>query len=248
MSDKARVHSRFNATNNLEFFDQSTHERVFALAGLFYEDDFLAAGKQAFPTTATQGIDWVKKLVETSGTPSVAGVASGQFGQVQLALDATSEKQEATLYWADNKHLDPTKGFEFECRAALSVLPSTAGVEAVFGVAGSWIDGPDNNTEYLEFGASGNGTMLMRSQDGSTQNAISTGVTVTAGVFHIFRIDASNTQDVGYYIDGVRYSTAGQIKFGATGLLQPYLSVYKPSGTGVATLVVDYVRLFSNRA
>jgi hypothetical protein len=37
-------------------------------------------------------------------------------------------------------------------------------------------------------------------------------------------------------------------KFGATGLLQPYLSVYKPSGTGVATLVVDYVRLFSNRS
>ena len=65
MSDKARIHSRLNAANNLEFFDQSTHERVFALAALFYEDDFLAAGKQAFPTTATQGIDWVKKLVET---------------------------------------------------------------------------------------------------------------------------------------------------------------------------------------
>ena len=98
MSDKARIHSRLNAANNLEFFDQSTHERVFALAALFYEDDFLAAGKQAFPTTATQGIDWVKKLVDTGGTPTVAGVASGQFGQVQLALDATSEKQEAT-HW-----------------------------------------------------------------------------------------------------------------------------------------------------
>src|SRR5208282_6823385 len=106
MSDKARIHSRLNAANNPEYFDQNTHERVFALTGLFYEDDFLAASKQAFPTTATQGIDWVKKLVETSGAPSVAGVASGQFGQVQLALDATSEKQEATLYWADNKHLD----------------------------------------------------------------------------------------------------------------------------------------------
>ena len=39
----------------------------------------------------------------------------------------------------------------------------------------SWIDGPDNTTDYLQFGASGNGNMLMRSQDGSTQNAISTG-------------------------------------------------------------------------
>ncbi len=248
MTDKARIHSRFNATNNLEFFDQNTHERVFALAALFYEDDFLAAGKQAFPTTATQGTDWVKKLQQTSGSPSVAGVASAQFGQVQLALDATSEKQEATLYWADNKHLDPTKGFEFECRAALSVLPSAAGVEAVFGVASSWVDGPDNNTEYLQFGASGNGAMLMRSQDGTHQNGISTGVTLAAGAFHIFRIDASNVNDVGYYIDGLRYGAAGQVTFGATGLLQPYLSVYKPSGTGVVTLVVDYVRLFSNRS
>ena len=32
---------------------------------------------------------------------------------------------------------------------------------------------------------------------------------------------------------------------GANAILQPYFSVYKPSGTGVATMDVDYVRFFA---
>ena len=34
---------------------------------------------------------------------------------------------------------------------------------------------------------------------------------------------------------------------GALAVLQPYLGCYKPSGTGVATLTIDYVRDRVNR-
>ena len=34
---------------------------------------------------------------------------------------------------------------------------------------------------------------------------------------------------------------------GALAVLQPYLGCYKPSGTGVATLTIDYVRAWMNR-
>ena len=53
-----------------------------------------------------------------------------------------------------------------------------------------------------------------------------------------------------FFIDGVQVSTNGLVNFAATGtlaVLQPYLACYKPSGTGVATLTIDYVRAWMNR-
>jgi hypothetical protein len=251
MSDRARVHaiSPLNGANTQEFYDTTTHERVFAFAPIFYQDDFMGAGHAAaFPTTATVGSDWIKKTVQTSGSPSVAAVANAAFGQVELLIDTTSEKQEATLYWADKLELDVTKGFVFEARVKFVTLPSASGVEAVFGVSSAWIDGPDNASEYLEFGASGSGVINMRSQDGTTQNAIATGFTADTTTFHIYRIDATVLTNIRYFIDGAEQNTDNQLAFGATGtsaILQPYLSCYKPSGAGNAAFEVDYVRFFA---
>lgn len=245
MSTKAKYFSGVQT-----FYDGTSFETIMPLAPIFYEDEFVGAGKQAFPTSGTQGIDWIKKLVG-AGAPTVAGVASAIGGQVQLALDATSEKQEATLYWADNKHIDVTKGAVFEARVKLNVLPSAAGVQAVFGLANSWIDGPDANTFYLEQGATANGAILNRSQDGATQASIASGTTVLATDWHIYRIDASVLTDVKYFIDGAQTSANNAIGFVATGanaILQPYFSVYKPSGTGVASMTVDYARTWCNRS
>jgi len=219
------------------------------LANIAFLEDFLGAGKGTFPTSATQGLDWIKKLVETGGTPSVAGVSAAGGGQVQLLIDTTSEKQEATLYWADNKGLDVTKGLVFEARVKLTTLPSAAGAEAVWGVSSSWIDGPDNAAEYVEFGITGTGGAVnMRSQDGTTQNALASGFVADTN-FHVYRIDCNVVTDIGFYVDGVRKNTAGQVGFAATGasaILQPYLSLYKASGAGNATMVVDYVRAWMN--
>jgi hypothetical protein len=251
MSDKARVHSIFplNGANSQEFYDTTTHERVFAFTPIFYEEDFMGAGKSAaFPTSATVGSDWIKKTVQTGGTPTVGAIANAAFGQVQLALDATSEKQEASLYWADKLAVDVTAGTVIEVRAKLAVLPSATGVEAVFGLSSAWVDGPDNASEYLEFGANASGVMNMRSQDGTTQNAIASNFTADTTKYHVYRIDATVLTNVRYFVDGVERNTDNQIAFAATGssaILQPYMSVYKASGTGVATLDIDYFKFWN---
>ena len=75
-------------------------------------------------------------------------------------------------------------------------------------------------------------------------------MTLAAGAFHIFKIDAGNVADVQFFIDGVRVSTPSQMSFAATGanaILQPYLAMYKASGTGVGTLQIDMVQIASNR-
>lgn len=235
----------------LAHFDKVSFETVSDYAPLAYRDDFLGAGSLVIPAagSAESGVDWVKKIVGAA-PPTVAGVANGANGQVSCALTATSEKQDAALYFGDQLNFDAAKGLVFEARVKLSVLPSAAGVQAVFGLSSAWIDGPDNASYYLEFGATANGAIKVRSQDGVTQVSSASGVTVLATDWHIFRIDASDVTNVRFYIDGADVTPSTAVAFAATGanaVLQPYFAVYKPSGTGVATQLVDYVKVWTNR-
>jgi hypothetical protein len=238
--------------SGLRFYDSVSFETTLPVAPNAFYQDFLGAGFEAIPAagSATPGAPFVKKIVG-AGPPTVAGVSQAIGGQVAIALTATSEKQDAVLYWDDNLGLDVTKGANFECRSQLSVLPSAAGVQAVWGLAAPWIDGPDNNTCYIEFGATANGLILMRAYDGVTRTSLSTGLTVATTDWHTYRIDATNASDVRFYLDGQHMNLVGSVNFAATGtlaVLPPYLACYKPSGVGVATLATDYVRAWANRA
>ena len=238
------------------FYDDKNFETMMPMAALQFADDFIGAGHTAgLPAAGSPvaGYPWVKKIVGAA-PPTVALISNASGGQCQNALTATSEKQDAALYWNDNLSIDVTKGAVFECRAALTVPPSAASLQMVLGLAAAWIDGPDNNVKYLEFGATANANLLVRSQDGTTQSSIAAsnaGVAVALDTaFHVFRIDCSDVTDIGYYFDGARVNASKSIVYAATGanaILQPYLAVYKPSGTGVATLVADKVDIWANR-
>lgn len=238
------------------FLEDATGETVFAMAPLFFQEDFIGAGNStSIPASGAPvaGYPWVKKIVGAA-PPTVGLIANAPGGQVSLALTATSEKQDATLYWNDNLALDGTKKSLFEARAALAIPPSAAGVQMVMGLAAAWIDGPDNNSFYVEFGCTASGALLIRSKDGITTNSIAATLAGAAVVLdtamHVFRIDISDTADVGFHYDGNRVNASGSIRFLATGanaILQPYFSVYKPSGVGVATLNVDKIDAWSSR-
>jgi hypothetical protein len=138
----------------LSFYEDQQYEHVLPVAPVQFYEDFLGEAYVAVPAvgSAVAGCYFVKKIVG-SGPPTLAGVANAIGGQVACTLAATSEKEDCVLYWGDNLGLDCTKGLQFETRALLSVTPSATGVQAVWGVAGPWIDGPQNNTCYLEFSA-----------------------------------------------------------------------------------------------
>lgn len=243
--------SKYNASR-LEFYDGSSHERVLPVAPVVYYQDFLSASFESIPLAgaAAAGADFVKKIVG-AGPPTVAGVSKAIGGQVACALTATSEKQDSVLYWDDNLSLDVTKGLCFETRTQLSVTPSAAGVQSVWGLASNWIDGPSNNTCYLQFGVTANGNVLILAFDGVTTTAIATGVTVGTADWHTYRIDATVLTDVKFFIDGSQVSANGAVNFAATGtlaVLQPYSACYKAAGVGVATLTTDYVRAWMNRS
>lgn len=243
-------------SNTETFYEDVNFETVMPMAPLLFGDDFIGAGHTAgVPASGSPsiGYPWVKKIVG-AGPPTVALATNAAGGQMQIALTSTSEKEDAVLYWNDNLAMDLTKSTVWEARVALSVPPSAAGVQVVFGLAGAWIDGPDNNAHYVEFGCTAGNALLVRSQDGTTQNSIAasnSGAAVSLDTnFHTFRIACENLADIGYFFDGNRVNAAGSVAFAATGssaILQPYIACYKPSGVGVATLLIDKVDCWANR-
>lgn len=252
MSDLARVHAKLNTGNQYQFFDVTTQEVVAINAPLQFGDDFIGGGHTAGIPAAgapVAGYPWVKKIVGVA-PPTVALVANAAGGQIACALAATSEKEDAALYWNDNLSLDATKGLVWQARVQLSVLPSAAGVQCVWGLQSAWIDGPLNAAEYIRFGATANGAILMTSFDGTTTNSFATGVTVLATDFHNYRIDCTDVTDIKFFIDGNQVSTTKQLGFAATGaaaILQAYMSAYKPSGTGLATITADAIDAWNFR-
>lgn len=233
----------------LTFLDNIQHERVMPMASVVLEEDFACAAP-AIPTTASLGFMFIKKTVQSVGAPAVARLANQASGVAQLSLDATSEKQEATLYAGDELNFDVTKGACFEARIKLSTLP-TGVVQAVWGLSAAWADGPDNLADYVEFGATGNGAILLRSQDGTTQNSVASGTTILATDWHTYRIECVDPTHLAYFIDGLQVPVAPTVMaFAATGasaILQPMMSCYKASGVGVGTMQVDFVRMWQNR-
>jgi hypothetical protein len=237
--------------NSQRLFDLASGETITRATAALLDEDFTGAGQATIPSNGAPatGYAWVKRIQKTSGSPTVAIVANSPGGVVQLALDATSEKQEASLYSNDQLNWDVTKTATFEARIAASVLP-TGVVEMVWGFRSAWIDGPDNFSDYLDFQMLGSGAVNCRSKDGITTPSTPSGITLVAGAFHNFRIDATDPTNVAWSIDNVQVNVP-RISFAATGaaaILQPYISVYKASGTGVGSLQVDSVQCGMNRS
>ena len=229
-------------------YDSITGQTCFASAPIWFDEDFIGARGSVFPTIATPGEPWIKKIV--GAAPPTVSAINAAAGIVQIALTATAEKQDAILYFGDQLTFDVTKGFSFETRILLPVTPGAAGVAATFGMMSSWIDGPDNNAYYARFQANGSGAVNLQTKDGVTTGSASSGLTMATSDWHIFRIDMTDTSNIGFWIDGNVVYQASPFSFKAVGsnaILQPYFSMYKPSGTGVGTMQVDFCQCWGNR-
>lgn len=235
----------------LTFYDSQTHEQLGPQAPLVYIDDFLGAGDVVVPAAgaAESGMAWVKKIVGAA-PPTVAGVADAANGVIQCALTADNQKQDAGLYHDDQRGFSLEQGCIFETRVKVSVLPTDV-AEAVFGVLGDWADGPDAILYSAFFSADGGGAITCEVDDNATDQSAASGVTVLATAWHVYRIDFTSVTDIRFYIDGVHVATGTTFVYAATGanaILQPYLGLYKATGTGLGTIQVDYVRIWQKRS
>ncbi len=223
-------------------FDDTSYETLQRGNALYFYDDFLGTAVLADGTTM-----WNKK---DTGAATEAILANGVGGVYELALTNGDEKQEAGLYFGDTLNFDITKGLIWEARVNITVLPTLL-AEAQWGLASAYVEGWDNISYSVGFDIDGNGAVNLSCDDNTTDSLVSSGTTILADAYHIYRIDCSDVTKIRYYIDGVEQAASSTIPFAATGSnakCQPYLYIYKAAGAGVGTMDVDYVRIWQNRS
>jgi hypothetical protein len=233
--------------NILEFYDSATAERVLPLAPVVFLDDFL--GYQARTSETGSTGTW---LTIDVGDATQALKADEPNGAFELALAATSEAEDAVLYWGDQRGLDLGNSASIEFRVDMAVLPTT-GVAAVFGVVTDHNLDKDTVAVNAWFRLQASGAILVETDDTTNDNDdTATGITAVPGTYNIFRIDFHDLSDVKFYIDGNRVASSTTFDMSnltsAEQVVQPYMSLDKASGTGVGTMVIDYVRAWSNRS
>ena len=232
----------------LTFFDKSTHERVLPVSACRFYDEFL--GTDIMIDESGSNGPWTVIDVSSSGdtTPLIAPDAAG--GVARLPLDGTSEAQESGLYWGDQRPLVLNQGLIFECGLALQTLPTGVG-EAVWGLAGDYNADADTVAESIWFKADGGGLVVCEADDTSNEvDDESTGITLVATEFHVFRIDCRVITDIRFFIDGVAVATGETFDASEVAdlALQPYFHIASASGGADGVVDLDFVRVWQNRS
>lgn len=226
--------------NQLAFYDGTTYETVKPLAPRYLFDDF--------ETVTYDTLQWLYAETANADTQALDGVGNAVF----TLADAATQQEAGIMNQANVLSLDTDKGLMVEYRINFSVLP-TGATEAHIGVLGeaqvddSKVAAADTYAEHALFVLDGSGTVVIYTDDGTHFNdAIATGVVVSAGAYHVYRIDFTDIANILFYIDGVRVATTTTFTMHdlASHLVQPYVNLTKVAAAGVGTLKLDYIKVW----
>lgn len=243
---KCNYSSKFGGKQG--FYDASTFELYNLAAPKVVDDDFVGADVVIPASGAVEsGCKWSKKIVGAA-PPTVAKTADGVNGLVACSLTADDQKQDAAIHMNDELMCSIAQGAIMECRASFTTLPTLLSVGSI-GLWGAWADG--GSAYRVGFEIPAGGIVTCESDDAVTDTAAASTVTLVAGTYNIFRIDATIQTDIKFYIDGVR--VAGSTTFAnaasaANSKAQPHAGLYKASGAGLGVLSVDYFKVWQDRA
>lgn len=232
----------------LRFFRRESGETIDAMYPVAFIEDFLlptatipAAGSPVF------GTRWVARNVGTGVTVAIENGTTN--GTLNCALNATSEKQDAAVYMNDQRVFSLEQGLIYEARVRLQTVPTGggSGSQIFWGLAGNWADGPDNINFSCWFAAKGNGEILCELDDSVTDFSTTSGVTVNAADYNLYRIDATDKNNIQFFINGNRVAAGTTFAYASNANLQPYISAYKASGTSIGRIVTDFVKVWQRR-
>jgi predicted RecA/RadA family phage recombinase len=217
------------------------HSGAVAASGIVFEDDFL--GKELLISESGSAGQWAKVIV---GSATVAAVSNVHGGAVKCDIEATSEAQDADLYFGDNKCFDIDKLQQMRFRFKI-VTPGT-GVRIVIGMAGDHNLDKDAIAQSAWFSVDGGLDLKAETDDGTNNNDDKAVATIVTDTWYDGVIDFTDTADVKFYLDGAQVATATTFDMSNyTGNLQPYIGGDKASGTVTGSITVDNVRITATR-
>lgn len=220
------------------FYDEATGQTVAAHADWHFYDDFFGN---------TLRSEWTAKDVSATGDTLPTFLQDTATGALQAKLDATNEAQASGLFWNDNRCIDAYLGAWFETRIRLTSSDMT-GINMRVGLCSDWSANPANVTESIWGGMDETTAFGVETDDGATDTNLRSVQDWTSGDWHIFACHTFSWPYAAFYFDGVQIG--GAMPFDLRGMtpttrmLQPVLYLRKASGTTLATLDIDRVRIF----
>ena len=217
-----------------------------------YFDDFFGHGE--LPTTQSDS-DWLISDLSLSGAPTYT--KGGINGEATLAMSSTAGLENVALYQGDDLNFDIDSIKRVAMRVKMGQSAIGANSEVAFGLCSAHNDTVDSLTEAAVFrviGSVDTTAVVVETDDGSNNNDdVATGQ-VLIDSYKEFVIDFSGGKsDVKFYMDngdGSLRRVAASTTFnmsGYSGGLQPFVQIQKASGTDASSIIVDYVRIESNR-
>jgi hypothetical protein len=174
--------------------------------------------------------------------PSVIQVLNSASGEALLGFSATSEVQNCRLDWGDQVLIDPTTKCTFSCRLKVSAVSSVS--RSVWGLASAFNATLDNIVSNCWFKLEGNSlAVVLEGDDGTTDTddqATSPATTLTAATYYNFDIVLGGGTGT-FFINGTQVGTVSVPLLSGSTLLQPLIATQKDSGSGAATITVDWV-------
>lgn len=219
---------------------------------VIYHDDFLGHGALS---SSQSDSDWLIDDTSSSGTPTYT--KGGIGGEATLALASTSEAENVCLHHGDDLNFDIDKLQRVTFRVKMGQAALDAASQVAFGVCSARNDAIDSIAEQACFrvvGADDTTAVVCESDDGSNDNNdVATGQ-VLINAYKRFVIDFSGGKsDVKFYMDngsGALVRIAASSTFDMSNYsagLQPFVQIQKTSDSNTDSVVIDYVRIESNR-
>lgn len=210
-----------------------------------FEEDFL--GPMTLTASPTNGDKWDIADTSSAGTPTYT--VGGINGEATLAFDNTSEIQNVCLFQSDvlNWDIDLVQRIEMRVKTAATLDSATS---LAFGLASARNDAIDSITAHASFRLIGSNSLVVESDDGTTdKDDIATGATL-ADTYKKFVIDfTGGKSNVKFYVDGVRVAASTTFDMSAyTAGLQPYVQIQKTADTNTDSVVIDYIKIEGKRA
>lgn len=206
-------------------------------------DDFNGA-VAALPTTADPATPWLIDDTSSSGAPTYTKGTS----VATLALASTTEVENVCLHFGDALDFDIDSIIRMEFRAKVTATLDSA-TTIVMGLGSARADDPDAVAANAFFKLAGANTLVVETDDGTTDDDDNaTGVSLS-DTYKRFVIDFSGGKsDVKFYVDGVRVAGSSTFTMAAySSGLQPIFQLQKTSDANTDSVTIDYVKVVSRR-
>ncbi len=209
------------------------------------EEDFL--GPMTLTASPTNGDRWDIADTSSAGTPTYT--VGGINGEATLAFDSQSEVQNVCLFQSDvlNWDIDLIQRIEMRVKTTATLDSATS---LAFGLASARNDAIDSITAHASFRIIGNNTLVVESDDGTTdKDDVATGASLS-DTYKKFVIDfTGGKSNVKFYVDGVRVAASTTFDMsGYTAGLQPYVQIQKTADTNTDSVTIDYIKIEGKRA